>query len=642
MAHPRESEEWRGMTMRQRYEFFAPIWRVMRDDNMSADDVAEQVAYVALAVKQGSQVSDMRHHTFSGRLRGAQVVYFRANSAGACNYFNDSRYWRYSHGTTWAELCDDLTVVDVPGDHFSLLRQDAPDMEPMVAMLKLKLGAFGWAEAVRRERRAARSVASGGGAAGAGGAGGGGGGGGGGEMAAELSDYLGRMGVDADIRQRLASALPVADLQQLALASGGGAPLRPGTLVRPLSRPSPPLGVSTPESRASATSAGAQAARIGSDPGLLPLIVVPGADATLPDLAEALGQLPRSCYALDLPPRRHLARLRTVPALAAVLVQALREAAPPGPWVVAGVGLGGAVAHELAVQLQRAGERVPVLLLVEDGGLRAAADMSDQPYFRLYHLLQAWRPDLDLAAFCHEARMLGAQPAGYERQLDAVLALMPAGMDRADWEELVGDRLQRTARGGHQWEEVLSSWAALHAFALRCLRTHNAAAAAAAASAAPPPGAPSDAGAADDVTADVIGGPMVPLPPLEGVLLDLFALEGDPEAQLDYLAQYRPPSVTPGDWDRGVSQVVTHVAYLRAITRAHAPDGLLPHTAHAVLHGASHRSVRDLVVDGGAAGALRPVAPLLVPLHMVGACGRRPARCVLRTDNVLMSLYSGP
>jgi hypothetical protein len=31
------------MTMRQRYEFFAPIWRVMRDDNMSADDVAEQV-----------------------------------------------------------------------------------------------------------------------------------------------------------------------------------------------------------------------------------------------------------------------------------------------------------------------------------------------------------------------------------------------------------------------------------------------------------------------------------------------------------------------------------------------------------------------------------------------------------------------
>lgn len=52
---------------------------------------ARKVAYVALAVKQGSQVSDMRRHTFRGRLRGAQVIFFRANRAGACEYFNDSR-----------------------------------------------------------------------------------------------------------------------------------------------------------------------------------------------------------------------------------------------------------------------------------------------------------------------------------------------------------------------------------------------------------------------------------------------------------------------------------------------------------------------------------------------------------------------
>jgi hypothetical protein len=57
------------------------------------------------------------------------VVYFRANAPGACDYVNDSRYWRYSHGTCWSELADDLLVVDVPGDHFSLLRQDPPDME---------------------------------------------------------------------------------------------------------------------------------------------------------------------------------------------------------------------------------------------------------------------------------------------------------------------------------------------------------------------------------------------------------------------------------------------------------------------------------------------------------------------------------
>jgi hypothetical protein len=167
----------------------------MRDDNMAVSEVQRQVEAVALAVKQGSSVSDLRHHVFTCKLKGAQVrltelqltcaadcqqtddatkqpprlfvtkclsparqscspqpstdcrmravcllcfclsacvlqvVYFRANKAGACDYVNDSRYWRYSHGTCWSELAEDLLVVDVPGDHFSLLRQDPPDME---------------------------------------------------------------------------------------------------------------------------------------------------------------------------------------------------------------------------------------------------------------------------------------------------------------------------------------------------------------------------------------------------------------------------------------------------------------------------------------------------------------------------------
>lgn len=57
----------------RRYEFFAPIWRVMRDDNMPVEEVARQVETVALAVKQGSAVSDMRHHTFTNKLRAAEV-----------------------------------------------------------------------------------------------------------------------------------------------------------------------------------------------------------------------------------------------------------------------------------------------------------------------------------------------------------------------------------------------------------------------------------------------------------------------------------------------------------------------------------------------------------------------------------------
>lgn len=59
------------------------------------------------------------------------------------------------------------------------------------------------------------------------------------------------------------------------------------------------------------------------------------------------------------------------------------------------------------------------------------------------------------------------------------------------------------------------------------------------------------------------------------------------------------------------------MSYLKTITGRHAPDVLLPWTSHIVCHGASHRGVRDLVVSGGAAGCLRPVAPFLVPLRMM-------------------------
>ena len=57
IGHPRESEEWKGMSMDEKFAFFAPIWRVMRDDNISVEEVQRQVEYVALSVKKGTQVS---------------------------------------------------------------------------------------------------------------------------------------------------------------------------------------------------------------------------------------------------------------------------------------------------------------------------------------------------------------------------------------------------------------------------------------------------------------------------------------------------------------------------------------------------------------------------------------------------------
>lgn len=73
IEHPRESEEWKGMTLDEKYAFFAPIWRVMRSENLSVEQVKKQIEEVARAVKQGISPSDMRSHQFSGKLTNAQV-----------------------------------------------------------------------------------------------------------------------------------------------------------------------------------------------------------------------------------------------------------------------------------------------------------------------------------------------------------------------------------------------------------------------------------------------------------------------------------------------------------------------------------------------------------------------------------------
>jgi thioesterase domain-containing protein len=78
----------------------------------------------------------------------------------------------------------------------------------------------------------------------------------------------------------------------------------------------------------------------------------------LPDIVAALQRLPRQVYALLMPPLKQLSQLHTVASLAELFCAAIRSTVPQGPLVLAGIGAGGVVAHEMAVQLQRAGQQV--------------------------------------------------------------------------------------------------------------------------------------------------------------------------------------------------------------------------------------------------------------------------------------------
>ena len=119
------------------------------------------------------------------------------------------------------------------------------------------------------------------------------------------------------------------------------------------------------------------------DASLTPLVVVPGAEMPLPHLTAALEQMGRCVYVLAMPPQKQMAQLRSVPALAALWVAAVRTRVPAGvPVLLAGIGAGGVVAHEMAVQLQLAG--VPGLLPLEvldppDSALWQALFSADTP-----------------------------------------------------------------------------------------------------------------------------------------------------------------------------------------------------------------------------------------------------------------------
>lgn len=46
-----------------------------------------------------------------------------------------------------------MQVVEVPGDHFSLLRQDEADMTVLVSALKTALAPYGWTEQKQSSKR---------------------------------------------------------------------------------------------------------------------------------------------------------------------------------------------------------------------------------------------------------------------------------------------------------------------------------------------------------------------------------------------------------------------------------------------------------------------------------------------------------
>jgi thioesterase domain-containing protein len=408
--------------MDQRFEFFAPIWRVMRDSNMTAEEVKEQVSYVALVTKQASQVSDLRSHVYTAPRVKSPVVYFRGFSPGVCTYFDDRKgpLVPNPHGACWYNRCDDLRIVDVPGDHFSLLRQDIEDMNVLVTALKMCLGPFGWAETLKREDKPAYEVSS--------------------EEIQDIDAYLRKMGVkDPSLRQRLETAMPYASADGVdsALAAAASGNSQAVAAMNPAAKQ--------------------QSRQDDSDTSTPCLIVCCDANGTLGGLEDILAALDLPVYIVRVPANNEeLWESADVPELATVAVKSLQRALPSSSreLILSGVGFGGVLAHEIALQLDAVSDRVAAFALFE--GCHVVSNPSSTlnwlstreqrneicqagaaVYPAVVAAAGADAPSID--AFV--ARL--ASINGFEAQLDYVASFKPKEEPSVSWDKRIDDALAR-------------------------------------------------------------------------------------------------------------------------------------------------------------------------------------------------------
>jgi acyl transferase domain-containing protein/NADPH:quinone reductase-like Zn-dependent oxidoreductase/acyl carrier protein/thioesterase domain-containing protein len=416
IAHPKESDEWKGMSMDQKYEFFAPIWRVMRDNNMSVEEVKEQIEYVALVTKQGSQVSDLRGHDFSSQHLVAPVVYFRGLIPGVCTYFDDRKgpAVPYPHGACWYERCLDLRVIDVPGDHFSLLRQDLEDMNVLVTGLKTILGPFGWSETVSHDDKPQFSVSA--------------------DQIQDIDSYLKKMGVDnPDLRRRLEVSMPYATEEG--------------------------VGNALTSSRKEAVSALNPAGKAWQSQGITGdveaiVLVCCDANGSLGGMEAIFAHMEVPVFAIYLPQDNLLWEAPDLHELATVAVKALQRTIKLGrPLVISGVGFGGLLAHELALHLDSVSNNVAALALIE--GFNIIKDpkpildlLTGETAYDTCQAAMAMYPMISDskgsgAPTVDDFALSLANISGFDGQLDYVSSFRPVEISEAEWDIMVDRALSR-------------------------------------------------------------------------------------------------------------------------------------------------------------------------------------------------------
>lgn len=433
-GHQRQG--WANMPFYQKYEYFAPVYRIMRDENFSAVQVREQVLAIASAIKTGSQPSDMRNHVFSGYLENTDVYYFRASIRGVVAYMHDEDEdaEEFPHGVGWMDFVSDLKIIDVPGDHFSMLRQTLGDMRMLSEPMKQVLVHYGWQE-LKKEKEVFSLTK---------------------EEADEMEAYLQKMGLRKEDTEALKAK---AGLWFVGNEDDPNNPNNNGMAIvdRVINHEydydiddvrDDNIGTGLVAQFHVALNAKGPQRQLTSDD--VKIVRLNDLNYQLGDLCcfffhdvtgyvdlldDLISCMSIQCFGLQLPDFECLHAVRSIEELVEVYTEAIRIIQPEAPYILVGFGMGCQLAYEAAVQMGP--ERVASVIFIDGQVTKERGFHQDAIWYGLYTLIAQ---EISVDKFVKEMQ----RRRRFEDQLQYMLRFCPEDLDPSIWDQTVNEQLCKT------------------------------------------------------------------------------------------------------------------------------------------------------------------------------------------------------
>ncbi|CAG9466966.1 unnamed protein product [Pedinophyceae sp. YPF-701] len=393
---PWDNPEWTGLSFQDKLAFFCTIYDGF-GYHFTPDTLLADLRKRALDHKLGRAANDPRLHTFSSRVLHSLVLYYRCTEKASHFLIDDVWTGPHAHGPAWSQHAANVEIFQVPGDHYTVLRQRDEDVRILVDVLRARLHKYGWLDVVPATvQQAVRDEE---------------------ELAVRMDSLISYLQATGKFSGTETQAIRrfVSDLEGLSVAACGATQLSTMTSLSPprLLEYLNEVGLASTQNE---------------------IYVIHGLSGDCMAFRDAIcnGGIARHSaerfVGIQLPPIKALRTAglhRSIAKLAAFYAGLITAVQPAGPYYIAGHGHGCAIAHEVARGMQEQGLDVRSVILYEDRVFAEVSDASAKMWLHLWPLLSQYA-SVSMDTFlrvtrAHEARGDGSSEALYHELLEAVM-----------------------------------------------------------------------------------------------------------------------------------------------------------------------------------------------------------------------------